>query len=70
MDLNDKKVKGSILVDFVRMIRNFKNLDWNRYLKPEDWEVINSLILSTKWYPLGTYSKCSYAVRIAGQRQS
>lgn len=59
--MDDKKVKGSMLVDFVRMIRSFKDLDWNRYLKPEDWDTINGLILSSKWYPFELYSRCSNA---------
>ncbi|MDA8137848.1 MAG: DUF2378 family protein [Desulfobacteraceae bacterium] len=59
--MDDKKVKGSMLIDFVRMIRSFKNLDWNKYLKPEDWEIINSIVLAAKWYPLDTYARCSNA---------
>ena len=59
--MEEKKIKGSLLVDFVRMIRTFKDLDWNKYLKPEDWQVINSIVLPSKWYPLELYKRCSWA---------
>ena len=39
--MSDEKVKGIMLVDQVRMIRGNKDKDWNKYLKPEDWNIIN-----------------------------
>lgn len=57
----DKQVKGTMLLDFVRIIRSNKGMDWNKHLKPEDWEVINSLVLPTKWYPFEFYLRCAMA---------
>jgi uncharacterized protein (TIGR02265 family) len=59
--MSEKQVKGTMLIDFVRIIRSKKNLDWNKHLKPEDWETINSLILPTKWYPFELYLRCAMA---------
>ncbi|RJQ69415.1 MAG: TIGR02265 family protein [Desulfobacteraceae bacterium] len=59
--MEEKKVKGSMLLEFVRMIRAHKNLDWNKFLQPEDWDIINSLVLPAKWYPLDFYRRCSMA---------
>lgn len=56
-----KMAKGSMLIDFVRTIRSFKDLDWNKYLKQEDWDIIQSIILPAKWYPFETYYRCSFA---------
>lgn len=59
--MGEKMAKGSMLIEFVRMIRTFKDLDWDRYLKPEDWDIINAIILSSKWYPFEFYYRCSFA---------
>jgi hypothetical protein len=56
-----RKVKGTMLVDQVRMIRGNKELDWDEYLKPEDWEVIGGRILVSEWYPLEIYQRCGWA---------
>jgi len=45
--MSDEKVKGTMMIDQVRMIRGNKDKDWNKYLKPEDWNIIN-----TKFFPL------------------
>ncbi len=59
--MEDKKAKGSMLIDFIRMIRTFKDLDWNKYLKQEDWDIVNSIVLPAKWYPFDFYYRCSFA---------
>jgi len=59
--MDEKKVKGTMLLDLVRMIRQNKDKDWNKYLKPEDWEIINSSIQQFKWYPLDVYKRCGLA---------
>ena len=60
--MSDEKVKGIMMVEQVRMIRGNKNLDWNKYLEPQDWKIINSKILPSAWYSLDTYRRCGKAV--------
>jgi len=60
--MSDQKVKGTMMVDQVRMIRANKDMDWNKYLKPEDWNIINKMIMPSAWYPLDTYQRCGHAV--------
>ena len=60
--MSDQKVKGTMMVEQVRLIRSNKQLNWNKYLVPEDWKVINSTILPSAWYPLDTYRRCGKAV--------
>jgi hypothetical protein len=60
--MSDQKVKGTMLIDQVRMIRGNKDKNWKQYLKPEDWEIINTRILPGAWYPLETYRRCGRAV--------
>jgi hypothetical protein len=58
----DQKVKGTMLVDQVRMIRGNKDRDWIKYLQPEDWNIINTIIMPSAWYPIETYKRCGRAV--------
>ena len=55
------EVKGTMLVDLVRFVRANKDRDWDRYLEPEDWETINSMILASNWYPYEFYRRIAYA---------
>jgi hypothetical protein len=59
--MTEKMVKGTILEDTVRLIRGNKDRDWDKYLTPEDWKIVNSKILSSSWYPLETFRRCSTA---------
>jgi hypothetical protein len=59
--MDEWKVKGTMLIDQVKMIRVAKSLDWSKYLEPEDWEVINSRILPSEWYPVELYKRIGWA---------
>jgi uncharacterized protein (TIGR02265 family) len=59
--MEDRKVKGTLVLYFVKTVRKIKEVDWNKYLKPEDWEIINGFILPAKWYPFDFYKRCSMA---------
>jgi hypothetical protein len=59
--LADRKVKGTMLVDLVRMIRANKDKDWGKHLTPEDWNIINKRILPSEWYPLEIFQRCGMA---------
>lgn len=45
------EVKGTLLVDWVRAIKANRNLDYQNYLTEEDWELVNSQVLASRWYP-------------------
>jgi len=68
MEAKDRKVKGSLLLDYVRMIHADKSRDWGKYLTKEEMDVINGRILASIWYPHDIYMKCGNAVfqEIAG----
>jgi len=59
--MGERKVKGSILLDYIRMIKANRDKDWNKYLKPEDWEIVNGRVLPSVWYPLETFQRCGLA---------
>ena len=58
----DKHVKGTLFLDYVRMIRKRKEVDWGKYLTPEDQKVLSQMVLPSEWYPLATYQHCGVAV--------
>ena len=60
--MSDRKVKGTMLVDMVRMIRATKDREWDEYLTPEDWKIVMETILPSSWYPLELYQKLGVAV--------
>ncbi len=62
------KVKGTVLLDYVRLIRDNKDKDWDKYLTDEDWEIINRRVLPSLWYPVESVTRCGKAVfyEIAG----
>jgi hypothetical protein len=60
--MEERKVKGTIIVDFVKMIKKNRDLDWNKYLKAEDWGVVNSFVLASKWYSFAVFERCARAV--------
>ncbi len=53
----DRKAKGVLLVDHVRMIRGAKDPRLIESLPPEDREIVGSHILASSWYPYGTYAR-------------
>ena len=58
----ERSLKGTVILDLVKIIRALKDLPWDEYLQPEDWEIINSMALPTAWYPIESYMRMGLAV--------
>lgn len=56
------QVKGSFLVDFVKVIRANKDKDFDKWLTSEDWEIINSKVLPSLWFPFDAYRSMGEAI--------
>ena len=56
------KVKGTAIVDLIRIMRSEKNRDFSSYLKPEDLEIVNGYIAAARWYPGDSFWRISHAV--------
>jgi hypothetical protein len=56
------KVKGTWLTDYVKLIRANRDKNWDKYLEPADWEIINSTLLPSVWYPYETFNRTGKAV--------
>lgn len=59
--MSGKRVKGTMLLDQVKMLRKNKHLDWEAYLDREDWDIVHSQIMPFQWYPLETYERLGWA---------
>ncbi len=55
-------VKGVLFQDYVRMIRKYKDVDWGAHLKPVDFEILDQIVLSSRWYPRESYIRLGLAV--------
>lgn len=56
------RVKGSLFLDYVKMIRSNQDKNWDQYLQPADWEIVHGHILPSNWYPFETFARIGWAV--------
>ena len=70
MDTKNWRVKGTLLLDYVRMIKANKDRPWHKYLTPKDIEIIEGRVLPSVWYPYETFRRCGLATfhELAGSR--
>lgn len=57
-----RRVKGSLFVDYVRMLRGHKGADWSKYLTPEDLRFLQERIQPEGWYPMDTFERMGLAI--------
>lgn len=57
-----REVKGTVMVDYAKMYRANKGLDWTKYLYPEDIKILEGKVGEQEWYPFETYERLGYAV--------
>jgi hypothetical protein len=51
-----------LFVDYVRMLRARKDVDWSRHLSPEDLEYLRARITPEAWYPMATFERMGLAI--------
>lgn len=52
-----RHVRGVLFVDYVRMLRSQKSIDWSSLLPAEDVEYLASKIDPDAWYPMATFER-------------
>jgi hypothetical protein len=55
-------VKGILFLDYVRMIRGQKSVDWARELEPEDFAHVVSRVDPAAWYPMSVFERLGVAI--------
>ncbi len=64
------KVKGTTILDLVRILRATKEKDFNKYLEPADWDIINDTVMASQWYRGDSYWRIAYAVAcVVGEKK-
>lgn len=58
----NKHVKGLLFVEYIRMMKRMKGVDWTPYLEPRDQRFFQEMIIPSMWYPLESYQRCGAAV--------
>ncbi len=51
------QIRGTFLKDYVKIVRATLDADWGRFLTAADWEIVNSMIIPSAWYPADTMGR-------------
>jgi hypothetical protein len=63
-----RHVRGVLFVDYVRMLRSSKAVDWGLYLPAEDLHYLGMKIEPDVWYPMATFERMGNEIlRTVGQ---
>jgi hypothetical protein len=57
-----RSVRGTLFVDYVRILRARKDVDWSRHLQPEDLPFLHERIALDAWYPMATFERMGLAI--------
>jgi hypothetical protein len=52
-----RNVRGVLFLDYVRMLRSQKAVDWSQHLPPEDMPFLSMKIEPDSWYPMTTFER-------------
>jgi hypothetical protein len=57
-----RNVKGTLFLDYVRMLKAHKGVEWSTFLQPEDLVFLDKTIDKTAWYPMATFERMGNAI--------
>lgn len=57
-----RQVRGVLFVDYVRMLRSQKSVDWRKHLAPEDLPFLQMHIDPAAWYPMASFERMGNAI--------
>lgn len=57
-----RSVRGVLFLDYVRMLRAMKTIDWSALLPPEDCAFIRDRIEPDAWYPMASFERMGNAI--------
>ena len=64
----ERHVRGTLFVDYVRMLKARKDVNWSSTLAQEDIVFLNQRIVLEQWYPMESFERMGLAIlkEIAG----
>ena len=57
-----RQVRGVLFVDYVRMLRSQKTVDWTKHLTVDDLPYLQMQIDQAAWYPMATFERMGNAI--------
>ena len=57
-----RQVRGVLFVDYVRMLRSQKAVDWSKHLAPEDLPFLQMHIDPSRWCPMASFERMGNAI--------
>lgn len=57
-----RHVRGLLFVDYVRMLRSQKTVEWSVHVREEDLVFLKQHIDPDAWYPMGTFERFGNAI--------
>jgi hypothetical protein len=57
-----RRVKGTLFVDYVRMLRMHKDVDWSARLDAGDMALLRTRIEPDAWYPMDSFERFGLAI--------
>jgi hypothetical protein len=57
-----RQVKGVLFLDYVRMVKAHKGVEWETFLDPSDLHFLSDTIDITGWYPMATFERLGNAI--------
>jgi len=57
-----RNVKGILFLDYVRMIKAHKGVEWSTFFSAEDHAYLGQTIDTTGWYPMATFERFGNAI--------
>jgi hypothetical protein len=57
-----RSVRGVLFLDYVRMLKAHKGVEWEAVLAPEDLPYMKQQIDTTAWYPMTTFERMGNAI--------
>jgi hypothetical protein len=57
-----RHVKGILFLDYVRMLKAHKGVEWSAFLSPDDLPYLEQTIDKTAWYPMATFERMGNAI--------
>lgn len=57
-----RHVKGLLFLDYVRMVKAHKGVEWDTFLDPGDLHYLSDRIDITGWYPMATFERLGNAI--------
>jgi hypothetical protein len=52
-----RNVRGILFLDYVKMLRSAKSVDWSQHLPPDDVQYLSTKIDPDGWYPMATFER-------------